>query len=108
MADCKEHKMPEGRGSGRTRWQLEAAAMHALFLVPPHLVIYTKSLAKSLCRGDIDVASVEGLRWGGQKFKGRYFPQVVLDHSVDLEDDCLDTYRLLQSRVVPVRSGSGS
>lgn len=72
----------ELRGTGRTTQQLIAAPTGALFVVHTQYAIpYARSLANSLARGDIFIASIEGaFRNMGDRLLGRKPADVVIDH----------------------------
>ena len=83
------------RGSGTTTRQLKDAADGALFIaVNSSALDYTKSLARHLGRMDLWIYPPTALE--NQSLRGRDYPEIVLDHAVQLTErqrSCLVQYQ---------------
>lgn len=70
--------MPEGRGSGRTTWQLNRLQKGGLFMVATDLMKdYTRRLAHCLGRDDIVIITYRQSEFT----RGRRFPALDIDHA---------------------------
>lgn len=73
------------RGTGRSTRQLESLPQDAVYICPNHSTIrYYRGLCGRLGRNDIELVSPQWLT--SDKWRGRVFSDIQLDHATMLSD----------------------
>ena len=71
------------RGTGRTTKQIKEAPLRALFIAPTHHAVnYTKRLARSLGREDLEILSPSVLQNAAERLHGRTIDALIYDHAL--------------------------
>lgn len=97
------------RGSGQTSRQMLRAEPGALYIwVHRHSLAYANALAHHLGRGDLEVTSPKVLDDGGNRLRGRRFPEIVVDHACQLTDRQYDVLDDLRARLTADTSSPAS
>lgn len=89
------------RGTGRTTAQLRALPIGGVFIVQSNdAVVYTNGIANYINRSDIQVVPIS---WIDQdRWRGRIFIGIDIDHDCPLTEKQMDIYRLIKSRVLTI------
>lgn len=87
-----------GRGSGRTTHAMRAAKKGSVYVWVNHHLDYPKQLARKLGREDLVIVSPEWLR--SAQWRGRQFPDIMLDHEARLDSPQWEAYTVVRMMTV--------
>ena len=85
------------RNVGTTTNQIKSLPKDAVFVWVDNDTSYPKSLAKSLGRDDLEIVGVSFL--DSNKFRGRNYTGIDIDHAVEMSPERIDAFHIIISRI---------
>jgi hypothetical protein len=85
------------RGSGTTTRQMQGAPQKAIYVWCNNNLSYPKNLTKNLGRDDLEIVSPQFIE--SDKWRGRLFSEVVLDHALELTERQEYEYRQMRGYI---------